>query len=409
MIFLGLDWAEEHHDIAVVDGDGAVLAELQVADTMAGVTQIHELVGRREGDPTQVVVGTESVHGLVPQALAAAGYAVYEINPLASSRYRDRHHLSGAKSDRGDAKMLADVVRTDRHNHRQYVSDSDLAEGIAVLARTHQNLIHERQTQVNRLRNTLRQYYPAMLQAFPDFATSSGRGSQDAMGLLEQAPTPEQGRALSTAKITSALRRAGRKRNLEARAEQIRTALRSPQLETRPIVTSAYGNSVRATARIVREMTTQIEALAAELELRFEEHPDAKIIRSLPGLGFVLGARALGEFGDAPNRYADAKARKNYATTSPVTRASGKLRLVVARRGGNRRLGEVCLRWAFGAIHASPGARAYYDSLRARQKTHGQAMRAVANRLVGILHACLAKRVEYDETVAWPAPVEQAA
>jgi len=100
MIFLGLDWAEEHHDIALVDGEGAVLGELQVADTMAGVTQSHELVGRHEDDPSQVVVGTESVHGLVGQALAAAGYAVYEINPLASSRYRDRHHLSGAKSDR---------------------------------------------------------------------------------------------------------------------------------------------------------------------------------------------------------------------------------------------------------------------------------------------------------------------
>lgn len=409
MIYLGLDWAEEHHDLALLDGDGTLLGELRVGDSMVGVSQIHELVGQHEDDPSQVAVGTESVQGLVPRALAAAGYAVYEINPMASSRYRDRHHLSGAKSDRGDAKMLADVVRTDRHNHRQFTGDSDLAEGIGVLARAHQTLIHERQTQVNRLRSTLRQYYPAMLVAFPQLAVSSGRGSQDAMALLEQAPTPEQGRALSTAKIRSALRKAGRLRNLEARAEQVRTALRSPQLETGPIVTSAYGRTVRAMARIVRETTAQIEELAAELESRFEEHPDAKIIRSLPGLGVVLGARALGEFGDAPNRYADARARKNYATTAPVTRASGKLRLVVARRGGNRRLGETCLRWAFGATQASPGARAYYDSLRARQKTHGQALRAVANRLVGILHACLAKGVVYDEEVAWPVPAVQAA
>lgn len=114
----------------------------------------------------------------------------------------------------------------------------------------------------------------------------------------------------------------------------------------------------------------------------------------------LISLSVLGEFGDAPNRYASARARKNYATTSPVTVASGKLRLITARRGGNRHLGDVCRRWAFGAVQASPGARAYYDSLRGRQKTHGQALRAVANRLVGILHACLTKRVVYDEAVA---------
>lgn len=160
--------------------------------------------------------------------------------------------------------------------------------------------------------------------------------------------------------------------------------------------------------RIRKNPHTRSE-LAAELDSRFEEHPDAKIIRSLPGLGPVPGARALGEFGDALDRHADAKARKNYATTSPVTRASGKLRLVVARRRGIRRLGEVCLHWAFGAIHTSPGARAYYDSLRARRKTRGQGLRTAANRLVGILHACLAKRVEYDEVVARPAAAKKAA
>lgn len=124
----------------------------------------------------------------------AAGYCVFEINPLAASRYRDRHHLSGAKSDRGDAKMLADVVRTDRHNHRPYTGNSDLAEGVKLLARAHQSLIHDRQTQVNHLRTTLRQYYPGLLLAFPAFASPSERDSRDAMAVLERAPTPAQGR-----------------------------------------------------------------------------------------------------------------------------------------------------------------------------------------------------------------------
>jgi len=409
MIYLGLDWAEDHHDIAVMDEAGTVLGNRQVGDTIDGVTLIHELVAAHEADPAQVVVGTETVRGLVPQALVAAGYSVFEINPLAASRYRDRHHLSGAKSDSGDAKMLADVVRTDRHNHRPYTGNSDLAEGVKVLARAHQTLIHDRQTQVNHLRTTLRQYYPGLLLAFPTFASPSGRDSRDAMAVLERAPTTAQGRMLRASQITAALRQAGRQRGLSLRAEEIRDALRTPQLEAPPIVTRAYGFTVHATAAIVRTMTTQIDAMSAELASRFEEHPDAKIILSLPGLGPILGARALGEFGDEPNRYVDARARKNYATTSPVTKASGKLRVVTVRRGGNRRLGETSLRWSFAAIQSSPGARRYYDELRSRHKTHSQAQRAVANRLVGILHACLEKRVCYDEAIAWPQAVVEVA
>jgi len=190
MICVGVDWAEEHHDVAVMDDAGVVLGERRVDDTMTGVALIHELVGEHETDPAQVVVGTESVHGLVPQALVAAGYAVYEINPKAASRYRDRHHISGAKSDRADAKMLADAVRTDRHNHRTYAGNSDLSDVVKVLARSHQSLIQERQTQINHLRSTLRQFYPGLLQAFPKVASPSERDSQDAMVLLDRAPTP---------------------------------------------------------------------------------------------------------------------------------------------------------------------------------------------------------------------------
>lgn len=404
MIFVGLDWAEDHHDVAVMNETGDVLGELRVDDGMDGVGRIHTVVAAHVTDAAEVVVGIESAHGLVAQALVAGGYSVYEINPMASSRYRDRHHPSGAKSDRGDAKMLADAVRTDRHNHRQFTGNSDLSEGIKVLARAHQSLIHNRQTQLNTLRSTLRQYYPAMFKAFPELAAPSSRDCADAMALIERAPTPALGRSLSQTQIASALRKGGRKRGIERRVEEIQQVLRASQLEAPPLVASAYGHSTRATALVVIEMTQQINALGKELDARFEEHPDAKIIHSLPGLGPVLGARALGEFGDAPNQYVDPRARKNYATTSPVTKASGKQRVVIARRGGNRHLGETCVRWAFCAVQASPGARRYYEALRGRDKTHSQAIRSVSNRMVGILHACLKKGVLYDETIAWPQP-----
>jgi hypothetical protein len=182
---------------------------------------------------------------------------------------------------------------------------------------------------------------------------------------------------------------------------QIQEALRAPQLPPAPLIASAMGASVSASVAVIAEMTTQIAVLERQLAADFEQHPDAEVVRSLPGLGTVLGARVLGEFGDAPDRYADAKSRRNYAGTSPITRASGTRRVVLARHVRNKRLADATYLWAFAAITASPGARAFYDTRRAAGDTHHQALRALGNRLVGILHGCLASHAPYSETTAW--------
>jgi transposase len=148
-------------------------------------------------------------------------------------------------------------------------------------------------------------------------------------------------------------------------------------------------------------MVAQTTVLAGELEAGFEKHPDAEVVRSLPGLGTVLGARVLGEFGDEPNRYGTAKSRKNYAGTSPITRASGTKRVVLARYARNDRLADAIYLWAFAALSASPGARAFYDTHRDAKDTHHAALRALGNRLVGILHGCLEHHTVYDENIAW--------
>jgi transposase len=133
----------------------------------------------------------------------------------------------------------------------------------------------------------------------------------------------------------------------------------------------------------------------------FGRHPDAEIYASQPGLGTILAARVLGEFGDDPDRYADTKARKNYAGTSPITRASGTKKIVLARYARNRRLGDALQQWAFCSMRGSPGATAYYQQLRARHIGHQAALRQLANRLVGILHGCLKTHTRYDEHIAW--------
>lgn len=332
-------------------------------------------------------------------ALVAAGYQVFAINPLSVNRYRDRHATSGAKSDPGDAKVLADIVRTDRHNHRPVAGDSTLAESIKLLARTHQSFVWERQRHVNRLRNALREFYPQALEAF-----GTELASADAIAVLQIAPTPALGRRLSRSKIASALRRAGRQRNLQARAEQIQRALRSDQLGAPEGLERTYGVIVSSLVGLIEGLNGQIADLQEELERSFEQHPDAEILRSLPGLGIVLGARVLGEFGDDPTRYADARSRRNYAGTSPITKASGTRRLALARFARNERLFDACFLWAFTSLTKSPGARRYYDLHRARGKTHNQALRTLANRLVGILHGCLKHGEAYGEHIAWPGP-----
>jgi hypothetical protein len=396
VILVGVDWAEAHHEVCVLDQTGAALGRRRVPDGVAGLAQLHALVAAHAGEPSQVVVGIELDRGLLVGALVAAGYQVVAVNPLAASRYRERHGTSGAKSDRGDAKVLADLVRTDRHNHRPVAGDSELAEAVRVLARAHQSAIWSRQRQLNSLRSALRAFYPAALAAF-----GTDLAATDAVAVLALAPTPELGRQLSRAKLAAALRRGGRQRNLRQRAAGIQAALRSPQLAAAQPISHAYGTVAQATVAVVASLNQQVATLEEALGEGFSTHPDAKTIRSLPGLGMVLGARVLGEFGDDQTRFPTAKSRKNYAGSAPITRASGRSLVVLARHARNRRLADALEQWAFCSLTHSPGARRYYDQLRTRNKTHRQALRQLANRWVGILHTCLERGVAYDEHLAW--------
>ncbi len=395
MIFVGVDWAEAHHDVHVENEDGKRLGGGRLPEGMEGIARFHDLVGRHVDEPGEVVIGIETDRGLFVTALVAAGYLVYAVNPLSTSRYRDRHSTSGAKSDPGDAKVLADMVRTDRHNHRPVATDSDAVQAVKVLARAHQSMIWSRARQTNGLRSALREFYPAALVAFNDLACG------DALEVLRVAPTPELGRALSRSKIAAALRRGGRQRRIEERAAEIQAALRAEQLAAPGEISTAMGASVAASVAVIAAMGAQIDTLAGELEAGFDKHPDAVVVRSLPGLGTVLGARVLGEFGDQPNRYDSAKSRKNYAGTSPITRASGTKKVVLARYVRNHRLADAIYLWAFAALTASPGARNFYDTRRAAGDTHHAALRALGNRLVGILHGCLEHHAIYNESIAW--------
>jgi Transposase/Transposase IS116/IS110/IS902 family len=398
VLLVGDDWAEDHHDVELMDQAGRTLARARLPEGAAGMARLHAMIGEQLGEDAEaaeVRVGIETDRGLWAAALAAAGYVVYGINPLQVARYRERRATSGAKSDAGDAHVLADMVRTDAHQLRPVAADSPGAQAVKVAARTHKTLIWGRTRQVQRLRHALRDYFPAALEAYQDL------DAPDTLELLARAPDPATAAKLTTAQVSAALKRA-RRRDVAGKTAAIRAALRSPQLAQPPDVTAAYAATARSLTAVIITLNQQITVMEGQVAAHFSQHPDAEIIVSQPGLGPVLGARVLGEFGDDPHRYAHAKARKNYASTSPITRKSGKKKTVLARHVHNDRLRDALGRQAFAALSASPAARAYYDQLRARGAGHEAALRQLANRLTGILHGCLKTRTLYDETTAWP-------
>ncbi len=393
MVLMGIDWGEEHHDVCLVDADGKVVARKRVPNGLVGVTQIHELVAEHAAEGEPICVGIEVDHGLLVQALVAAAYEVYAINPMAVSRYRDRLAVARTKSDAGDARVLADLVRTDRHLHRQVRGDSELASAIRILARAHQEAVRSRRRHTNQLRSQLQEFYPALLEAFVSV------GDPEAVELLLVAPTPELGRRLSRNRIGAILRRGGRKLHIEDRATAIQECLRRPQLEQPALVAQAFAKTAGSLARRLRQLNLEVTTLESQLSELFEMHPDAEIYRSLPGLGVVLGARVLGESGDDPTRYANARARRSYSGNAPRTVASGKSLRVAIRQARNDRLADAYYQAAFVCLTRSPEANAYYRSLRASGKAHSRALRALANKLARIAWTVLAHERSYEARV----------
>jgi transposase len=264
MLFVGDDWAEDHHDVEIVDDAGRRLAAKRLPEGLDGITRLHALIARfapadwAELDPgeaeSRVKVGIETDRGPWVAALIAAGYEVFAINPLSTARYRQRHSTSGAKSDAGDAHVLAEIVRLDRAHHRTIAGDSTDSQAMKLVARSHQTLIWDRTRHVARLRSALREFFPAALAAFEDL------GAPDALSLLAQAPDPDRGARLSKAKIGAALKLANR-RDVAGRTEQIQAELRAPALRQPGAVQAAFAAIAAGEVSVIATLNSEIATL----------------------------------------------------------------------------------------------------------------------------------------------------
>src|SRR5215470_442899 len=377
-VFCGIDWAEDHHDIALIDQHGQLLARRRISDDAAGLAAVLELLaGHGDSAEDPVPVAIETPRGLLTACLRATGRKVYPINPMAVARYRDRHSIAGRKSDHGDAVVLASILRTDAHAHRPLPADTELAQAIAVLARAQQDAVWDRSQAHNRLRSHLREYYPAFLAAFA--AAKGGITRPEARAILAAAPTPQAAAGLTLAQLRALLKKAGRSRGIDAEALRLRDAFRKPQMRQLPLVEQAMGRQTLALLRQLEAACQSADDLEQAATESFSQHPDAGVITSFPGIGALTGARVLAEIGDDRSRFADAKGLKAYAGAAPITRASGKTRSVTRRHVKNNRLAAAGYTCAFAALTASPGARAHYDRRRDAGDRHTAAQRNLFN------------------------------
>ncbi|AII10881.1 transposase (plasmid) [Rhodococcus opacus] len=400
-IFCGIDWAEHHHDVALVDDQGIVVARRRIGDDTDGFRTLLELFtehGDRPDNPIPVAI--ETSRGLLVACLRATGRAIYAINPLAASRYRERHSVARAKSDHADAVMLANIVRTDAAAHRRLPADTELVQAIAVLARAGQDAAWNRQQIANQLRSVLREYFPAALEAFQK--VKYGLASVEARTVLAAAPTPARARRLTKGQIRKLLVKAGRQRGIDEWVDRLHHLFRTEQLRQLQVVETAFGEQARGLLLQLDAACQAADHLATETQRVFEQHPDGPILTSFPGLGALSGARILGEIGDDRARFTDARNLRAYAGSAPVTRASGKSLVVMQRKVKNQRLAAAGYIWTFAALTASPHARAHYDRRRDAGDGHAAALRNLFNKFLGQLHHCLATGQRYDPNHAFP-------
>jgi transposase len=408
-LYCGIDWATEHHDVAVVDDDGRVVVRGRVSNDAAGFAQVLTLLAET-GDTAEhpIPVGIETDHGLWVAALRETGRVIYPINPLAAARYRARYAVSGAKSDATDAVLLANIVRTDADAHRPLPADTELAQAIRVLARAQQDAVWARQQIGNQVRDLLNDFYPAALVAFAELP-SGGLARADARGILAAAPTPAQAAKLTPARLRRLLVKAGRRRGLDRDVERLRQVFTDTYLHQPPMVENAMGIQLGALLRQLDAACAAVDELAEAAIAHFEQHPDAAIITSFPGLGNLAGARVLAEIGDDRTRFADARGLKAFAGSAPITRASGKKTVVLHRHIKNRRLAAVGRIWALASLRGSPGARRHFDARRAAGDWNNQAQRHLFNKFLGQLHHCLQTGQLYNEHLAFPPALLRAA
>jgi transposase len=399
--FVGIDWATQSHRVCLLDAAGRQVNERDVAHSGAGLTELRDwLLEKTKAAPEQIAVAIETPHGPVVEMLLEHGFVVFAINPKQLDRFRDRFTVAGAKDDSRDAHVLGGSLRTDRPAFRRLVVDDPVVIELREWSRIADELQQERTRLANRLRQQLWRYYPQATELTDDVANDWF------LALWQKVPTPDRA-AKAAEKTIARILTEHRIRRLDA-ATVLKT-LRKPPLFVAPGTTEAACAHIRNLAARLRLINQQIkqtqqnlDRLCAKLEPQQEspsgqnrEQRDVTILRSWPGIGRIVLATLLTEAA-APLRRRDYHALRALAGVAPVTRRSGKQRLVIRRLACNRRLQNAVHHWSRIAIQHDAAARRRYDALRQRGHGHARALRSVGDRLLYALCTTLKRQTPYD-------------
>jgi transposase len=387
--FVGFDWAGAKHDVCVVGRDGVIVLQLQFPDSAEGWTQLRDKL-----QPLfPLAVAIETSRGPAVERLLAMGLTVFPMNPKAAERFRDRKAPSGVKDDTLDAWSFADALRTDGHAWRPLRPDDPQTQLLRLLCRDEIALIEQRTAFVNQLKASLREYFPAALEAFDDWTVASS------WEFVIRFPTPLELVNAGKRKWQSFLHthRLYRPETNEKRLEIFARAEKfaSPSVS----VTAAKSLLAVTIAKTLRTLESQIQEYRRRIEQTFNDHPDGGLFASLPGGGKKLAPRLLGEMGANRQVFESAEALQCYAGTAPLTRKSGHSCFVNVRRACNKVLRATVHLWVDESRQKCAWANAYYQQKKQQGKTHAQALRCLGQRWLKVLWRMWQNRVPYDEAL----------
>ena len=391
VVYTGIDWSENKHDVMIINQEGASVAQLSIAHTPDGFRQLDELHQKLGVAAEDCVIGLETAHNVLIDFLWAHNYRqVYVIPPSVTRSRQRRYRQSRARTDESDAALIADLLRTDRHRLQPWHPDSLLVRQIRAQVSLHIHLTRTKVRQSNRLRAVLLRYYPAALEVFSRLDT------QIALTFIQAYPTPQAVADLSFADFKAFAAQQGYRRSDHLAAAYAR--LQAPQPEATSDTILVYREEALLLAEALLHTVKARLAVRRALKNLFKQHPDYVVFDSLPGVADFLGPALLAKFGDDRQRFPTANSVQALAGTCPVTDQSGKRRSIRFRKACDREFRSIAQQWARHSIAKSPWASAYFLKARHRGLSKSHACRCLANRWLAIAWKLWQTRQPYDET-----------